>query len=80
MDLVVDIYSISDSLRNSEEFNLVSQLNRCAVSVPSNIAEGAGRSTESTASEGAPTSDNPLPIGPRPELCHQILSQTIPSE
>lgn len=46
MDLVVDVYSISDTLPNSEKFNLVSQLNRCAVSVSSNIAEGAGRNSK----------------------------------
>jgi len=33
-------------LPSSEKFNLVSQLNRASVSIPSNIAEGSSRNSE----------------------------------
>ena len=43
MDLVMDIYRITGSFPSSELYGLSSQMRRCAVSIPSNIAEGAGR-------------------------------------
>ena len=44
MDIASDIYKISKEFPKSEVFGLVSQMNRAAVSMPSNIAEGSNRS------------------------------------
>jgi len=45
MDLARTIYMLTSGLPNDEKYGLKSQINRCAVSIPSNIAEGSGRST-----------------------------------
>ena len=44
MRLVKDIYQLTCRLPDSEKFALCSQMQRAAVSIPSNIAEGAARS------------------------------------
>jgi len=46
MKVVEDTYAISKELPNSERFTFISQITRCALSIPSNIAEGAGRNTD----------------------------------
>ena len=46
MTLVRRIYEITARYPEEERFGLVSQMRRCSVSIPSNIAEGYGRETE----------------------------------
>jgi len=41
--LTVMVYQLSKAFPREETYGLTSQMRRCAVSIPSNIAEGAGR-------------------------------------
>jgi four helix bundle protein len=43
MNMVTEVYSVSRSFTASELYGLTRQIRRCAVSIPSNIAEGYGR-------------------------------------
>lgn len=43
MDFVLEIYAVTQTFPQSEQFGLVSQMRRAAVSIPSNLAEGAAR-------------------------------------
>jgi len=46
MNLVDDIYTVTRTFPPEEKFGLSSQIRRCVVSIPSNIAEGSHRSTK----------------------------------
>ncbi len=43
VDLSVDIYRITEKFPRSELYGLISQIRRCCVAIPSNIAEGQSR-------------------------------------
>jgi four helix bundle protein len=49
MDIALDIYRTSENFLSEERFGLTSQMRRGAVSVPSNLAEGAARQTKKDA-------------------------------
>jgi four helix bundle protein len=45
MELAKGVYEITAAFPKEEKYGLTSQINRSVVSVPSNIAEGAGRNS-----------------------------------
>ncbi len=45
MVLVTEVYEISKKFPKDELYGLTSQIRRCAISLPSNIAEGYGRNS-----------------------------------
>lgn len=45
MELVCEVYEVTRNFPDTERYALTSQMRRCAISVPSNIAEGWSRNS-----------------------------------
>ena len=47
IEITNEVFIVLDSFPKDERFGLISQISRCSVSIPSNIAEGSARSDKS---------------------------------
>ena len=45
-ELVIAVYELTEKYPKEEIYGIISQIRRCAVSIPSNIAEGRNRGTK----------------------------------
>ncbi|WP_325635746.1 four helix bundle protein [Parapedobacter sp.] len=45
MKLAKEIYTVTTEFPDSEKYGIISQMRRCSVSIPSNIAEGSSRNS-----------------------------------
>jgi len=68
MQLAQEVYRITSDFPEEEKFGLISQMRRSAVSIISNIAEGAGRNTDKSFSNFLAIS-----LGSQYELETQLL-------
>ena len=46
MEIARDVYKLTQLFPTEEKYGIVSQMKRCSVSIPSNIAEGAARNSK----------------------------------
>jgi four helix bundle protein len=73
MDLVVAIYKITQSFPKTEVHGLASQMQRAAVSVPSNIAEGHGlKQTQANARHLAIANGSLTELGTQLEIARRL--------
>jgi four helix bundle protein len=87
VDLAVKIYQVTKGFPKEEQYGLTSQMRRSAVSIPSNIAEGAGRNSKKdfanflAISNGSSCEvDTQLIIARRVDLIDQEILESLQSE
>src|SRR3954471_17124477 len=88
MDLVEEVYAISNRFPSDERFGLTAQLRRAAVSIPSNIGEGRRRKRDkaflhhldiATTAHRPPPTDHRLPDPRPPPTDTDYRTTTIPT-
>jgi four helix bundle protein len=81
MDLVVAIYRITKSFPKTEVYGLARQMQRAAVSVPSNIAEGHGlKQTQAYARHLAIANGSLTELETQLEIAHRLGYLTTENE
>lgn len=66
--LTLSVYAVTKSFPKDELFGLTSQMRRCSSSIPSNLAEGCGRSGQAELARFAS-----IAMGSASELEYQLL-------
>lgn len=84
IELVTEIYKVTEGFPSKEGFGLTAQMRRAAISVPSNIAEGLTRKTSkdklhflNIAQASLSEIDTQIEIGLRLEYLDQLLYERM---
>jgi four helix bundle protein len=84
MDLVVEIYRLSQTFPAIEKYGLASQIQRAAVSIPSNIAEGHARKSSgaflnhlSIAAGSLAELETQVVLAQRLDYCNEVTSRSL---
>ena len=84
MDLVIATYRLSQTFPASEKFGLAAQMQRAAVSIPRNIAEGHARKSTgaftnhlSIAAGSLAELETQITLAHRLDLCPQELAESL---
>ena len=73
MDLVGEVYKVTARFPECERYGLISQIRRCAVSIPSNIAEGAARQSASESQQFIHVAmGSASELDTQLEICHKL--------
>ena len=82
IDFATEIYKVTSGFPGDERFGLVSQMRRAAVSIPSNLSEGAARGTVEFAQFVRIAMGSASELDTQLEICHRLhyLSDALHTE